>query len=322
MPRPLNFGVLGCARIVRRALIGAFQQAPGARLAAIASRDGAAARAWADEFAIPTAHGSYEALLADREIDAVYVPLPNELHLPWTVAAAQAGKHVLCEKPLALDARQAQSMVDACHQRGVLLMEAFMWRHHPRVAHARKMLADGLLGELRLVTMDFSFDIDRGDWRLDPRHGGGSLSDLGCYGINAARLFNGAEPVEVVARAARYQTGVDMTLSMLLRFPGDRMALLDSSFECPYRNRLEIVGTKGAISFPGGVLPRGQTELIVRSGGGEETIHFPATDQYAAQIECFCASVAAGRLVDPAEDGLANMKALDAVRHAMIDRSC
>jgi len=316
MTRTLNFGILGCARIVRRALIGAFRHTPNARLTAIASRDGATARAWAAELGIPTAHDSYESLLADPAIDAVYIPLPNELHKPWVFAAAAAGKHILCEKPLAINAGEAQQMVDECQRRGVLLMEAFMWRHQPRVARARQMLASGTLGELRLVKMDFSFDIDRSDWRLDPDRGGGAIYDLGCYGINAARLFAGAEPVEVLAYANIYKPGVDISLGMLLRFPNQVTALLDCSFECTNRNRIEIVGTKGALELPDGVLPLADSGLVYRHGDAVEQIQLAPADQYAGEIETLCASVASGQLLDPAENGLANMRVIDAVRRA------
>jgi xylose dehydrogenase (NAD/NADP) len=314
--RCLNFGVLGCARIVRRAFVGAFAHTRSATLGAIASRNGETASSWAAELGIPAAYDSYEALLADPKIDAVYIPLPNELHLPWVFAAAAAGKHILCEKPLAIDAAEAQRMVDECHRRGVTLMEAFMWRHQPRVACARAMLAAGELGELRLVKMDFSFDIDRTDWRLDSARGGGAVYDLGCYGINAARLFAGAEPTEVQASAKQHKPGVDLTLGMLLKFPGHVTALLDCSFECPHRNRIELVGTQGALELPDGVLPKPDSGLIYRHGDLTESIPFAATDQYAGEIETFCASVAAGRLLDPAEDGLANMRVIDAVRRA------
>lgn len=314
--RRLAFGVLGCARIVRRAIAGAFAHTPSATLHGIASRDGATAQAWAAELGIPNAYDSYEALIADPAIDAVYIPLPNELHRPWVFAAAAAGKHILCEKPLAIDAAEAQQMVDECARRGVTLMEAFMWRHQSRVACARAMLAAGELGDLRLVKMDFSFDIDRSDWRLHPARGGGAVYDLGCYGVNAARLFAGAEPSEVEAHARLHCPGVDMTLGMLLRFPNDVTALLDCSFECPYRNRIELVGTRGALELPDGVLPKPDSGLIYRHGEAVDMIRFAPTDQYAGEIEAFCASVAAGRLLDPAEDGLANMRVLDAVRRA------
>ena len=311
---PVRFGILGCARIVRRAIAGALQHSPVATAAAIASRSLETAQSWAQELNIPRAYGSYEALLADPEIDAVYIPLPNELHREWAIRAAAAGKHVLCEKPLALDLDDAQAIVDGVRQHDRLLMEAFMWRHHPRVEFVRRMIADGALGELRLVKMDFSFDIARDDWRLDPARGGGALYDLGCYGINAARLFTGSEPTEIFARCHRHTTGVDMTLGMELRFAGDVLALLDCSFEAPPRNRIEVVGTRAAVELPGGVLPALEAELIVRRNEGVETLRFAAADQYAAQIECFCASIVAGKLLAPAEDGLANMRVVDAVR--------
>ena len=308
----LRFGILGCARIARRGMIAGIQDAPSAELVAIASRDAAAASAWAAEFAIPRHYASYAALLADRDIDAVYIPLPNQLHREWTQAAAAAGKHVLCEKPLGLDYADAQAIAQGCAQSGVILMEAFMWRHHPRVEHARRMVAAGELGDLQLIKMDFSFDIDRSDWRLDPRQGGGALFDLGCYGINAARLFTGAEPLEVQCRSRFHDAGADMTSAILLRFPGDVLAALDASFTAPYRNRIELVGSKGALEFPGGVLPPPESELIFRTDAGAQPITFPRAQQYAAQVEAFCASVAAGRLLSPAEDGLANMQVLDA----------
>lgn len=315
----LRFGILGCARIVRRAIAGAFTQTPGAKLTAIAGRSAATARDWAAEFGIPKHFGSYEALIADSEIDAVYIPLPNELHLPWVERAAAAGKHILCEKPLALNAAEAQQMRDACRKAGVTLMEAFMWRHHPRVVHARKLLADGKLGELRLVKMDFSFDIDRSDWRLDAARGGGALFDLGCYGINIARTFTGAEPTEIVARAKYFSPGVDSTLSMLLRFPRGVTALLDCSFECQSRNRFEIVGTQGSLVFPEGVLPPPESVVLHTTGAGTETIRFGSADQYAEMINCFSRSVAAGKLEPPAEDGVANMQVLQAVRDAAMN---
>lgn len=314
----IRFGILGCARISRRGLIPGIQQSGTAELTAIASRNGQTAAAWAAEFAIPRHYASYEELVADPEIDAVYIPLPNELHRPWVLQCAVAGKHVLCEKPLALDVSEAEAMVAACRSAGVVLMEAFMWRHHPRVSRVRQMLAGGELGELRLVKMDFSFDIDRSDWRLDPSRGGGALFDLGCYAINAARLFTGAAPQEVLARAHRYRTGVDMTLAMALRFPNDCLALADCSFECPHRDRLEIVGTRASVEFPDGVLPAVESQLVLRREGHAEVLSFAACDQYAEQVKAFCAGIAAGQLPEPAEDGLENMRVVDAVRRAAL----
>lgn len=318
----LRIGILGCARIVRRAIVGALRSHPAATLQALAGRDGATAAAWAGEFGIPRHFDSYDALLADPSVDAVYLPLPNELHRPWALKAAAAGKHVLCEKPLGLDAADAEALVDGCRRAGVVVMEGFMWRHHPRVAHAKRLLESGALGELRLVKMDFSFDIDRGDWRLDPERGGGALYDLGCYGINIARYFAGAEPTDVFARARYHRPGVDLTLAMALGFPGGATALVDCSFECPYRNRFEIVGTRGAIEFPDGVLPPPEATLVLRTENGAETLRFPAADQYAVMFECFARSVTAGALQTPAEDGVANMRAVERVRNAAAGNRC
>jgi len=313
MTRKLRLGILGCARISRRGLIPGTQRSRSAELAAIASRDGTKARAWAVEFGIPGVHESYEAMLADPHIDAVYVPLPNELHRTWVLQAAAAGKHVLCEKPLGTDLADAQAMVDGCRAAGVVLMEAFMWRHHPRVTTALRMLRDGQLGELRLVKMDFSFPIDLADWRLDPQRGGGALFDLGCYGINAARLFTGEEPRGIESWAHFHPGGVDLTLAMCLQFSRNVIALLDCSFECPSRNRLEIVGTKGSLEFPGGVLPAEQAVLLHTHGDQTDVIPFGLCDQYAEEVDIFVQGCREGRLPSPAEDGLANMAVLDAV---------
>lgn len=313
----IRMGILGCARICRRGVIAGIQQAQGAELVAIASRSGATARDWAAEFNIPASFDSYEQLIDDPRIDAVYIPLPNELHRGWALRAAAAGKHVLCEKPLGLDLADAQQIVEGCRQAGVMLMEAFMWRHHPRVARALELVRSGAVGELRLVKMDFSFDIDRQDWRLDRARGGGALYDIGCYGINAARLFSGEEPVEIFARAKRYATGVDMTTAMLLRFANGCMALLDASFEAPYRNRIELVGTQGSLELPEGVLPPPEAVLLLRRDSGVETMRFETADQYRLEVEAFCEGIRAGHLPSPAEDGLANMRVLDAVRRQL-----
>ncbi len=316
MSHPIRIGILGCARICRRGMIEGIQSSGMSTLVAIASRNAETSRSWAEEFKIPRHYGDYEQLVADPGIDAVYIPLPNDLHRQWVERAAAAGKHVLCEKPLGLDLADAEAMFFACQKHGVQLMEAFMWRHHPRVARAKRMLADGKLGELRLVKMDFSFDIDRNDWRLQPRQGGGALFDLGCYGVNAARFFSGEEPAEIYAQARYFESGVDMTVGFQMRFPSGVLAVMDCSFECPYRNRIEIVGTRGAIEFPEGVLPPPEATLVVRNAQGAELLTFPPARQYVDQVRAFCASIAAGKLVDPAENGLANMRVLDAVKEA------
>ncbi len=324
----LRWGILGCARISRRGLIPGIRASNTGRLAALASRNPAKARAWCDEFKVLRTHETYQGLLEDPEIDAVYIPLPNELHKPWVLAAAAAGKHVLCEKPLALNAVEAREMVEQCRLRGVLLMEAFMWRHQPRALELRARLAAGLLGELRLIRSSFSFPIEPGDWRLDPARGGGSLWDVGCYGISTARFFADAEPASVRARARFGPTGVDLTLTASLEFPDGVLAAIDCSFEQPFRCVYELVGTRGVIDVPDAYLPPTKQKPIARwrtigsasdSDAGTDlnkNQEFEIADQYAAMIDSFATSVAAGRLVEPAEDGLAQMQALDAIMEA------
>jgi predicted dehydrogenase len=319
----LRWGILGCARISRRGLIPGISASADGTLLALASREPARARAWAEEFSIPKYVRSYEELLADRDVDAVYIPLPNELHAPWTMAAADAGKHVLCEKPLALDAAEARRMVEHCRARGVLLMEAFMWRHQPRSLALRERLAGGAIGELSLIRSSFSFPIEPHDWRLDPARGGGALWDVGCYGVNTARFFTGAEPLSVHAHGHFGPAGVDMTLTATLRFPGDVLAAIDCSFDQPYRCASELVGTKGVIEVPDAYLPPARPIARLRTIGrasdsgsasdSSEELAFAATNQYAAMVDAFAQSVADGHLADPAEDGFAQMVTLEAI---------
>lgn len=312
----LRWGILGAARITRRGLIPGIRNSTTGALAALASRDAAKARSWADEFAIPRTYGSYPELLADPEIDAVYLPLPNELHRPWVEAAADAGKHVLCEKPLALNAAEARAMVEHCRSRGVILMEAFMWRHHPRAMELRTMVAEGRIGALRLIRASFSFPIEPGDWRLDPARGAGALWDVGCYGVDAARFFTGGEPTRYQASARWSDRGVDLGLAAALEFPGGVLAAIDCAFDQPDRCALELVGSEGSIEVPDAfVAPAdsGPSAILRRAGEPERTLRFFAADQYAAMVDVFDRSVAAGRLLEPAENGLATMEALDAV---------
>jgi D-xylose 1-dehydrogenase (NADP+, D-xylono-1,5-lactone-forming) len=311
---PLRWGILGCARISRRGLIPGIANSAGGTLVALASRDGDTARAWAAEFGVPRAHGSYRELIDDPEVEAVYVPLPNELHREWAFAAADAGKHVLCEKPLARDATEAEAMVAHCRDRGVLLMEAFMWRHQPRTAALRRLVADEVIGELRLVRSSFSFPIAPDDWRLDPARGGGALWDVGCYGVSTARLFAGAEPTSLHARARYGPTGVDMSLAATLEFPSGVLATIDCSFEQPFRCSYELVGTEGIIEVPDAYLPPERPVARLTGPEGAKELSFDGRDQYAAMVDAFAAAVAGGALVAPAEDGLIQMRVLDAIR--------
>jgi predicted dehydrogenase len=297
-------------------------------LCALASRDEAVSRTWARLFGCPKAYGSYPALLDDAAIDAVYIPLPNELHKPWVIAAAGAGKHILCEKPLALDAREARAMVDGCKMHGVILMEAFMWRHQPRTLSIVQMLRRGDLGGLRLIRSSFSFPIAPGDWRLEPPRGGGALWDVGCYGLNAARLFTAEEPNRFRTFARTGPSGVDMSLTTLLEFPSGVLAVIDCSFEQPFRCCYELSGTRGMIEVPLAYLPPAgvkPTATITRIDGEDhadsrpqesKVLEFEQADQYAAMVDLFARSLSAGTLLEPAEDGLAQMTALEQIRAA------
>lgn len=314
--RPLRWGILGCARITRRGLAPGIRNSETGTLQALASRDLSTAQAWAEEFGVPRAYGSYDELLADPDVDAVYIPLPNELHLPWTVKAADAGKHVLCDKPLALDADEAWRMAEHCRDRGVLLMEGFMWRHQPRVEDLRKQIARGDIGTLKIVRVSFSFACPADDWRMDPTRGGGPLWDIGTYGVNCCRLYAGAEPSRIQAQGRFAPSGVDLTVSAQLTFPNGVIGLIDCSFEVPFRCEYELVGTGGAYKVTEAFLPpEVPTATYLKGGsnveaGGTETLTFAGTDQYARMVDAFAASVAQGKLVDPAQDGTAQMKVL------------
>jgi D-xylose 1-dehydrogenase (NADP+, D-xylono-1,5-lactone-forming) len=324
----LRWGILGCARIARRGLIPGIRASRSSTVHAIASRDLATARTWSEEFGVPRAHGSYQKLVDDPEVDAVYIPLPNELHRPWVLAAASAGKHVLCEKPLALDSDEARLLVAYCRDRDVLLMEAFMWRHQPRTLEIRRKVAEGAIGTLRLIRASFSFPIDGDDWRLDPARGGGALWDVGCYGVSTARLFAAAEPRQLQAFAHFGDTGVDLSLSALLEFPDGLSATIDCSFEQPFRCVYELVGTRAVIEVPDAYLPptQGKPTALLRTIGsvsnlrmaGDEarTLEFEPVNQYAAMVDAFARSVSAGKLEVPGEDGLNQMIVLDQLRDA------
>lgn len=317
MTQQIGWGILGCARIARRGLIPGIQASQTGRLAAIASRDPVKAQAWAAEFGIPRAYGHYDELLADPEIQAVYIPLPNELHKPWTLQAAAAGKHVLCDKPLALSAVDAEEMVAGCRRCGVQLMEGFMWRHHPRTRQVLELIRSNAIGSVRLVRCSFSFSVDPADWRLDPARGGGALWDLGCYGVNTCRLIGGGEPQSASAFAHWSPGGVDMSLAATLRFAGDVLGQIDCSFEEPYRCSFEVVGTTGMLQVPAAYLPGDSPQIVLQRGDQVETIDVPAADQYADMADHFGAALLAGQpLAPPAEDGLNNMRALDRLRAA------
>jgi predicted dehydrogenase len=300
----LRWGLLGTARI-NRALIPPLRVSSGNRLLAVASRDEGRAVAYAKEWGIERAHGSYEALLADPAIDAVYIPLPNHLHAEWTIRAARAGKHVLCEKPLALTVAEVDAMAAAARESRVVLAEAFMYRHHPQTLKVRELVESGAIGAPRFVRGTFTFQLDRpDDVRLRPEWGGGCLWDVGCYPLSFARFGLGAEPVEAFGSMMAGPTGIDETFAGQLAFPGGVLAQIEASFRAPYRTHFEITGTEGTIVVRQPWKPQDLPILVTRESGTEE-IAVGGEDRYLLEVEDLAASVRTGR---PPRVGLAESR--------------
>ncbi|MGE3268919.1 MAG: Gfo/Idh/MocA family protein [Chloroflexota bacterium] len=318
--QPFRWGILSAANIARRRFVPGVLASDLGKVAAVAAREGDRAQAFAADHGIPRAYGSYEELLADSEIDGVYIGLPNALHTEWTVKAAAAGKHVLCEKPLSRRVSDVEQMVQACSAAGVLLMEAFMYRHHPQHARVRELLATGEIGEPALVHATFTYampDARRGlpDVRVQAVLDGGAFMDVGCYALNAARYLFDAEPTEVTAlQRSDPQLNVDTGFAAVARFPGDRLALIDGSFDAASTQRYEVTGFAGSIVLERAFQPEtNPSQIIVRSGGEQRIEEIPGADQYGREADHFVRSVRAGRLLPPAEDGLAQARALEAL---------
>jgi predicted dehydrogenase len=313
----LRWGVLSTANIGRVAVCPAIQASHNGRLVAVASRDAERAREYAREADIPRHHASYEALLDDEGVDAVYIPLPNAMHRVWTIRAAERGKHVLCEKPLAPTAAECREMADAARSAGVLLMEAFMYRFHPRTEAVLGAVRAGDVGEVRSVRSTFTFRLRReNDVRLDPELGGGALLDVGCYCVNASRTLAGAEPVEVQALATWTERGVDAELAGMLRFDSGLVAHFDCALTLERREHLEIGGTEGTLVVPFAFLPgtgdATWNEMRGRQGDVERRV--PGADEYRLMVAHFAEAALSGAAVrygpDEAER---NMRAIEAL---------
>ena len=320
---PFRWGVLSTADIALEKVIPGMRRARETEVLAIASRDGVRARDAAARHGIPRAFGSYQALLDDPDVDAVYIPLPNHLHLEWTIAAARAGKPVLCEKPLALTADDARQMIRACREAGVPLMEAFMYRQHPSWVAVRELIAAGRIGHLTAIDSWFSYyNDDPANIRNVLAAGGGALYDIGCYNVNLSRMLFDAEPTDVAASVVRDPvSGVDVLTSALLTFEAGT-----STFTCAMRvesdQRVHLYGTAGRVSIeiPFNIPPDRPTRISVTAGGdppvapASETITIPAADPYAVEVEQFAAAVRAGRPVPvPPEDAVANLRVIERV---------
>ncbi len=312
----IRWGIISTAAIGRRAVIPAIHASLNGQLTGVASRDGEKAARFARETGIPRAFSSYEALLDDPEIDAVYNPLPNSLHHEWTIKAAQAGKHILCEKPLALNAAQCAEMIHAAQQNNVLLMEAFMYRFHPRSEQIFSMVHVGRLGEVRLIQAGFTFRlINPANIRLSYELGGGALMDVGCYCVNVSRTLAQAEPEAVQAHAHWASSGVDDQLVGSLRFPNGLIAQIDCSLTMERRMNYQVAGTLGWITVPQAFLPgTAPVAFTEMSAAGETTHEVAGADQYRLMVEHFADCILTRQpLRYPPQEGMANMRVIEAL---------
>jgi len=325
MSKRVRWGVLGTARIATRHVIPAMQRGEWSEVAAIASRDHGKAERVAAKMSIAKAYGSYEELLADPEIEAVYNPLPNHLHAPWSIRAVEAGKHVLCEKPVALSAAECQSLISARDRSGMLVGEAFMVRSHPQWLRARELAQSGEIGEMHSVVTVFSYlNRDPGNIRNVPEYGGGALMDIGCYPIFISRFLFGEEPLRVGATMERDPAfGIDRLTSAVMEFHSGQSIFTCSTQLVQYQ-RVQILGSHGRIEIeiPFNAPADRPCRLFVDVGGdvlgGTTRIEeIPVSNQYGEQGDRFSRAIrAGGQLPVPLENSLGNMAVIDAVARA------
>jgi predicted dehydrogenase len=327
MSEKVKWGVLGNATIARKCVIPAICNSHNGKMHALATRSPDRATSVASNNQFELIYDSYDALLVDPDVDVVYIPLPNHLHHPWTIKALESGKHVLCEKPLACNAREATEMVAAAEASGRLLMEAFMYRFHPRSRRVRQMVDKGAIGAPRLVRSSFCFRMRQADWndpsnaRLKPEMGGGALLDVGCYSVSVARWLLGGEPTRVQAQAEYHPNGVDVHMVGTLGFPGEGLATFETSFITALQQTYCVTGPDGAIELPhNAFVPWEHDAVFYMRKPDEETGQkhvVPGADEYRLMVEHF-ADAAMGRseLMSPPEESIQNLRVLDALAQA------
>jgi xylose dehydrogenase (NAD/NADP) len=291
MERQLNWGLLSTAKI-NQALIKPLNASKRTRLLAVASRSQSSADAYARDWKIPRAYGSYEAMLADPEIDVVYNSLPNHLHAEWTIKALRAGKHVLCEKPIALSLAEIDEMTSVAKDTGKVLAEAFMYLHHAQTLKVKEIVDSGALGKLQLIKGAFTFTLTReGNFRSIKEMGGGSIWDVGCYPISFARMIVGEEPVEVFGWQVEGVGGSEESFIGQMRFANGVHAQFDSGFKSPSRSYIEIVGSEAVLKISAPFKPQVKNELILVRGNAEEKIKISGTELYIGEVEDMCDAV-------------------------------
>lgn len=327
MAEAVKWGVMGNANIARVCVIPAIQKSCNGNVHALATRSPARAQALAADHQIGRVYGSYDALLSDPAIDVIYIALPNHLHCPWTVKALKAGKHVLCEKPLACSAKEAIEMAAAAENAGRYLMEAFMYRFHPRSQRIKQLLDEGRIGAPCLVRSAFCFRMGEKDWtsennaRLKPEMGGGALLDVGCYSVSVARWFFGAEPTQVQAQAVYHPGGVDVHMAGTLGFVDTALAIFEASFISALQQTYSIAGAEGVIELPhNAFVPWEKDTAFSLRGPDEEEGQqhvISGADEYRLMVEHFADVVLENAdLMFPPADSIGNMRVLDALAQA------
>ena len=295
MTEKLRWGFLSTARI-NKALINPLRSSRRNQLLAVASRSQDKADAYAHMNKIKRAHGSYQAMLADPEIDIIYNPLPNHLHAEWTIKAIQAGKHVLCEKPLALSVEEVEAISTAVEKHGKVVAEAFMYRSHAQSLKVKEIVESGRLGMVKLMHGSFTFLMTNpDDYRWNPEMGGGGLWDVGCYPLSFMRMILAAEPLEVFGEQLLGPTGVDEVFAAQMRFPGDVYAQFDCSIKVPYHVFMEIIGDKGTLIIPKPFNPGAKETLFLIKEDKTETIPVKGTEPYASEVEDMADAIMLGQ---------------------------
>ena len=311
----VKWGIVSTADINRKVIPGA-HASDKVDLVAVASRDQARADAYAKEWRIPRAYGSYDALLADPAIEAVYISLPNTLHCEWSIRAVEAGKHVLCEKPMSRRPEEVEAAFDAAERAGRLLSEAFMWRHNPQTKRLQELVASGTIGELRLVRSVFSYSLyDEDNIRLKPEVEGGALMDVGCYNVSGSRLFGG-EPERVYGEAWFGPTGTDWSFAGTMRFPGDVVALFHCGTALVDQDELELVGSEASL-FADDPWHCNHPGIELRRNGKTELIAVDHADSYRLELENLSDAIRGeGELLLARDDAVAQARALQALHGA------
>jgi D-xylose 1-dehydrogenase (NADP+, D-xylono-1,5-lactone-forming) len=311
-----TWGIISTADINRKVIPGA-QASPEIDLVGVASRDQQRAEAYARKWGIERAYGSYEELLADPDIEAVYISLPNTLHSEWSIRSVEAGKHVLCEKPLSRHPEEVEAAFDAAERAGRLLSEAFMYRHNPQTARFRQLLDEGAIGEPRLVRSTFSYGLyDTDNIRLRTDVEGGALMDVGCYCVSGSRLATSAEPVSVYGQAWVGETGTDWVFTGSLRFPGDVLAIFDCGTALTERDELEVMGSEGSL-FLDDPFHANQPVIEQRRDGRVERIELEPADSYRLELENLSRAIRGeAELLLGREDALGQARALEALHRS------